>query len=193
MNVDDLKVSVPEGRSGDWAVERFTVAPDEASMERFRAAINFGGRFVPAGTYTRLVRRGAIVMSDTPDEIRDHMWAIYQAHGHCLVNGLGLGVVLGGMLRKAGVERVTVVEIDPDVIALVAPHYIAQFGDRCEIVQADALEWAPPKGVRYGVVWHDIWNSLCWDNLADMHRLHRRYGRRADWQGSWGREYIEAH
>jgi hypothetical protein len=29
------------------------------------------------------------------------------------------------------------------------------------------------------------------DNLEDMHKLHRRFGRRADWQGSWGRSFLE--
>jgi spermidine synthase len=132
-------------------------------------------------------------MSDTVDEIRDHLGPIRRATGKCLVNGLGLGMVLQGMLNKPEVEHVTAIEISPDVIALVAPHYQERFGDRLTIIQADALVWRPSKGTRFNVVWHDIWDDMSEDNLPDMHKLHRSYGRRCDWQGSWGRDIIEAN
>jgi spermidine synthase len=131
-------------------------------------------------------------MSDTPDERRDHLSAIREAKGHVLLNGLGLGCVLQSCLEKEGVTKVTVVEKEEDVIALVAPHYQERYGDRLEVVHADAFEYKPPKGVRYGMVWHDIWPNMCADNLPEMHRLHRKYGRRTEWQGSWGRAYIES-
>lgn len=78
----------------------------------------------------------------------------------------------------------------PDVIRLVAPPYQAIYRDRLVVIQANAFEFVPPKGKWYGVVWHDVWNDLCADNLSEMSRLHRKYGRRCDWQGSWGRELI---
>ena len=184
------KVSVPEGVSGKWRVERFTVTEEAAALERIRSIFN-GGRGVPAGTYTRLTRGGEVVMSDTPDEISDHLHAIHRAHGHVLINGLGLGMVLQAVLRKPEVERATVVDNSADVIALVGPHYQAMFGDRLTIIEADALEYKPPKGSRFGVVWHDIWDGICSDNLPDMKALHRRYGRLTEWQGSWGRELAE--
>ena len=184
---DKYKVDVPEGQSGDWRIERFTVTKEAEKFGRLRAIATGRGRFAPAGTYTRLMRNGTLVMSDTPDEIRDHYEAIHQAKGHVLVNGLGLGVALQAMLEKPEVERVTVVEISADVIALVGPHYKAKYGDRLEVIQADAMTWKPPKGVRYDAVWHDIWDAICSDNLDTMHTLHRRYGRRTNWQGSWGR------
>lgn len=31
-----------------------------------------------------------------------------------------------------------------------------------------------------------IWDSLCADNLEEMTKLKRRFGRRTDWQGCWG-------
>lgn len=130
-------------------------------------------------------------MSDTPDEIRDLYPIVWKAQGHVLINGLGLGVVLQACLQKEDVTRATVIEISPDVIALVAPHYREKYGDRFEVIQADALAWKPPKGVRYGAVWHDIWDTICWENLESMKLLHRRYGRRADWQGSWCRYLCE--
>jgi len=181
------QVDVPEGVSGGWAVERFSVTPEQESFQQLRCALNpqRPARIVPAGEYTRLVRNGNVVMSDTPDEIRDHLEPMGRARGLCLVNGLGLGVVVQGMLRMVDVERVTVVERSGDVIRLVAPHYQERYGDRVEIVHADAFAWRPPRGVRYDVVWHDVWDDICADNLPEMARLKRRYASKAVWQGCW--------
>lgn len=186
-----MKVGVPEGESGAWRVERFEVSAQAEAFGRMRAIATGRGRFVPRGHYTRLVRNGTLVATDTPDEIRDHRFAVYRARGQVLINGLGLGITLEAMLNKPEVGKVTVIEISPDVISLVAPHYQDRFGDRLEIIEADAFTWKPPKGVRYNVVWHDIWDHICSSNLPDMHRLHRKYGRRADWQGSWCRRECE--
>lgn len=189
MRLDDLipNVTVPEGVSGDWRVERFTVSEEDAQMDRIRNMFK-GRRSVDAGTYTRLMRGGYLVMSDTRDEKSDHSYFVRAATGHVLINGLGLGMVLNAVLQKPDVTHVTVVEASADVIALVGPHYA---GPRVTIVHSDAMTYQPPKGERFGAVWHDIWDDITADNLEDMKTLHRRYGRRTDWQGSWARELCE--
>lgn len=185
------QVLVPEGQKGVWTVEKFTVSKEDESLERIRAFSNMG-RWCPAGEYTRLMRDRVVMMSDTPDELADHWEPVWQAKGACLLNGLGLGVVLHNMAIKSEVDSVTVVEICQDVIDLVGPYYLAQpYGHKINIICANALEWKPPKGMRYDVVWHDIWAMICETNLPEMHRLHRRYGRRCDWQGSWCRYECE--
>jgi hypothetical protein len=176
------KVDVPEGKKGNWTVERFT-------LDRSPIYDALKGRSIAPGTYTRLMRGGSVVMSDTPAEQRDHIGFAIKARGHVLINGLGIGMCLGAALKKPEVTKATVVEIDPDVIELVGPHYMKD--PRVEIINASAFDYEPPKGVRYGAVWHDIWDDICTDNLPEMHKLHRKYGRRADWQGSWGREIAE--
>lgn len=180
-------VTIPEGQSGRWRIERFTVAGDD--IPSFRLAMS--GRSIRPGTYTRLMRGGQIVMSDTPAERRDHTGFVRAATGRVLINGLGIGMCLAAVLRKPDVTEVTVVEIDADVVALSGPHYSAD--PRVAIVNASAFDYQPPAGVRYGAVWHDIWDDICADNLPEMHRLHRKYGRRADWQGSWCRETCERY
>jgi hypothetical protein len=187
---ENYQVDVPAGKSGDWEVRKFEVTPEDEARQRIRASFR-DGRFVPAGIYTGIYRGKQTVMSDTPDEIRDHRQAIRRATGHCLVNGLGIGMVAAAMLRKPEVTKVTVIELSADVIALVAPHWKAKYGDRIEIIQSDAMAYQPPKGVRYGCVWHDIWDDICADNLEDMKKLHRKYGRRCEWQGSWCRAECE--
>ena len=177
------QVTVPAGELGKWRVEKFTVTEEDSKLCALRSLCNNGRGSIHPGTYTKLICEGrGIIMSDTPDEMRDHIEAVRRAKGHVLINGLGLGMVLGAVLKKPEVERVTVVELEPDVIALVSPYYAC---DRLEIVNASAFEYAPPKYARYGAVWHDIWDEICADNLPQMTKLKRKYGRRALWQGCW--------
>lgn len=184
------QVDVPEGRSGAWAISRFTVSETDAKYERMRALFN-RGRHVPEGTYTKLTRSGAVIMSDTPDEIRDHISAIDRAQGRVLIGGLGLGVIARAVLLKPDVEHVTIIERSPDVIKLVSPWLARQFLDRVELIEADILEWQAPVGSRWDVAWFDIWDAICSDNLDQMKALHRRFGRSAKWKGSWCREMVE--
>lgn len=171
-------VTLPDMEKGAWKIERFTVDHID-----FHSAMR--GRDVPVGkTFTKLTQNGCLVMSDTPAEQRDHWEAVMRAKGSCLLNGLGIGMVLKNILLKPAVTDVTVVEISQDLIDLVAPHYT---DPRVTFVCADAFAYKPPKGKRYQMVWHDLWDNICADNLEDMEKLHRKYGRRTDWQGSWCR------
>lgn len=188
-----FKVDVPVGCCGAWRVERFVVDEAGSRWADLQDSLHgCGGRYVPPGTYTRLVRGGGVweetVMSDTPAEVGDFLEVVDRASGVCLVNGLGLGVVVNALLLKEEVERVDVVEISEEVISLVGAHWLGRFGGRLRIVCGDAFVWRPARGVVYDVVWHDVWDGICGDNLEGMKRLHRAYGRRARWQGSWARE-----
>lgn len=178
-------VVVPNGQSGNWRVEDIEVSEAQARFSQMRPMAAVYG--VEAGTYKRLVRGNTIVMSNTQMEILTNREFVRRAKGRCLINGLGLGMVLTAILAKPEVTEVIVVEKSADVIALVAPHFI---DNRVTIIHADALEYQPKKGVRFNAVWHDIWDTICADNLEDMKLLHRRYGKRCDWQGSWSRELI---
>lgn len=176
------KVDLPDMEKGEWIIDKFTV-------DRVDWHSALSGRNVPISqTFTRLRRKnticGDVVMSDTPSEMRDHSYAVYHAKNSCLINGLGIGMVLKNIILKPEVTDVTVVEISQDLIDLVGPHYSDH---RVTIVCADALEYKPPKGKKYGMVWHDIWDNICADNLSVMAKLHRKYGNKTEWQGSWCR------
>jgi len=177
------QVTVPAGERGKWRVEKFTITEEASKFATLRSLWQGGRGAIRPGTYTKLVCEGrGVVMSDTPDEMRDHADAVRHARGHVLINGLGLGMVLGAILKKPEVERVTVVELDADVIALIGPHYAC---GRLEIVNASAFDYEPPRGIRYDAVWHDIWDDICTGNLSEMTKLKRKYGSRSDWQGCW--------
>lgn len=175
-----LKVNVPEGQSGDWRVDKFEVKRDTIEFARCL----FDGRPVPEGTYTRLSctrdKWGTLFMTDTPAEMNDARTLFWQATGHVLITGLGLGMVPRALLTEntyvtGKVERVTVVELEQDVINLVGPSLKHL---PVEIVCADAFTWTPPVGVTYDWAWHDIWPSMGPDELPELARLKRRYQRR---------------
>lgn len=181
------KVSIPEGESGEWRVDKFTITDKDLLR-----CMSYGSRAPRPGTYTRLLHAGeGLVMSDTDAEMRDHYKPVQKAKDHVLINGLGIGMVLLNCMKKPEVERATVIELSPDVIKLVGPHYKEMYGDKLEIIQADAMGWKSPKNARYGMVWHDIWTHISTDNYEQMKTLHRRYGRKSDWQGSWCRYQVE--
>lgn len=187
----DWKVSVPEGKSGLWSVECFEVTEADSRFDALRA-INPSsfGRFTPAGHYTRLMRGGTVVMSDTPDEIRDHSYFVRRAQGRVLIAGLGLGVVLKALLAKPEVSSVDVVEQSEDVVKLVWPTY--QADQRARLIQADILEWQPEKGQKWDHAWWDIWDNICSDNLKDMTKLNRRFARRVPNKGAWAQGQCQA-
>lgn len=182
-------VTVPEGKSSNWSVQRYTVGRKELGLFNLRL-IRDGQyrRIVPPGTYTRLCQGGDVVMTDTPAESHEHARLLRAARGSVLLNGLGLGFCLAAILRKSDIDAITVIEKSSDVIALVAPH-IAD--NRVTIINADALEWRPKKGVRFDVVWHDIWtNVMNSDDKPIATKLRRAYGPRCGWQSCWSEEYA---
>ena len=190
MHVD---ISVPDGKSGDWKVETFIVSKKDAEFHNMRAAFSPGGRFIEEGTYKKLCYKDRIVMSNTPAEISDHLHFIFKAKESktILINGLGLGVCLAAVLESDIPDSITVIEKSEDVINLVAPTFKSD--NRVNIIHDDAFIYKPPKGIRYNAVWHDIWPYICADNLPEMTKLHRRYGKRTDWQDSWCKELCKRY
>lgn len=191
---EPIKVTVPEGRSGDWEVARFEVQRDISYMRALR-----DGRGIPLGTYTRLYchSRAGLFMSDTPAELNDARELLWSAEGHVLISGLGLGMIPRALLTEnqfntGRVERVTILELEQDVISLVA----ASLADLpIDIIHVDAFEWVPPEGTRFDWAWHDIWPDMCSDNLPEYARLRRRYARfmaAPQRQLCWGEDTIRA-
>lgn len=188
-------IDIPEGQRGDWTVRHLDIDQEAAIICGIHADFfNPSGRgAILPGRYTQLLYKGSVIMSDAPDELLDLEEAVDQAMDTCLVAGLGLGIVARQMLDQPLVRSVTVLEKDPDVIALAAPS-LAHYGERLEIIQADALTWKPPRARRWHMAWFDIWPDICSDNLPEMALLHRRYRRYVfGWMGSWCRAECRAH
>jgi hypothetical protein len=189
---EKYQVDVPEGQSGEWRVERFVMDEAKAQLDAVMSIHNGHGRFVPAGKYTALYRNHTVIMSDTPDEIHDHLHFIHRATGRVLIAGLGLGVVLQAVASKPEVGRVLVIEKSPDVIKLVESHWKAKrWGKKFEVINADIFEWRPAPRETWNSAWFDVWDNLCTDNLEEMAKLHRRYARRVDNYASWGHRILK--
>lgn len=198
------KVNIPEGESGPWRVEKFTVNAEEAAAYNLRCAINWprmSNMSIEPGSYTKLTCNGETVMSDTPFEMRSHRVFVERAEGRVLIAGLGLGMVTAAVALKPNVTQVTVLEISTDVIELVAPH-LPHLEDKVIVLYRDAFSWNPGRmrssnwqkdenGHYFECCWHDIWNHISADNLPEMHKLTRRYCHWTKWQGCWCRWECE--
>lgn len=190
-------VHLPLVERGVWRIDRTVVSERKAQYLELRAAIGGGGGLgrgrVRAGeAITMLYRDRALVMSDTPDELRDFYQFWRRARGHVLVNGLGLGCAVRALLIWPQVERVTVVEIDDDLLAMMRPLLGPQVArGRVNLIHDDALTVRWPVGQRFDSAWHDVWDDICGDNWPEIRRLHRRYGGRVDHQESWSRAELE--
>jgi hypothetical protein len=205
-----------------WLITTFEVPRGDPSQ---RHEMLHMGRYVPAGVvYTRLVRKTlremttflTLVMSDTPDELTDHGAIIERAAAatrpfSVLVNGLGLGCVVKGLLANPLIANVDVVEVDWELIRLVGPYYLnrrvgrRQVGSslrsrdgRLRIHHADAFAKTWPPDAWWDLVWHDVWDFVDPVNLEDetnanpgtYNSLRRRYEGLCGWQGAWAEEIL---
>ena len=189
-----IDINVTDNKSGNWAISTFTVSQQDADLFNLRSMFSFSnqGCSIEPGIYKRLTHKDDVIMSNTPNEIDGHLVFIREAKrsgGDVLINGLGLGVGLKAILESPKVESVTIIENSSDVIALVASVY--EQDSRVTIIHADAFSWQSPKNMRYNIVWHDIWPNICADNLPEMTKLHRKYGKKTNWQDSWGKNQCK--
>jgi len=186
-----INITIPDNKSGDWEISSFEINKDQASLFNTQQLFSgVYGRSVQPGKYKRLTYKQEVIMSNTPAEIRDHGHFIYKAKRSkkILINGLGLGVALTEILTSDIVEHVKIIENSQDVINLITPY----FNDtRIEIIHENALKYKPIKNEKFDCVWHDIWAEISDENIPDMIKLHRRYGKRTKWQGSWCRNRCE--
>lgn len=176
--------AIPAGASGLWYVAKATVG-----------ALPFGDRMDAPGSYTFLyrytdstmLRGGESVMSDNRLELAKHLDFVMRARGRVLVTGLGLGCVLRGLMARAQVESIDLVERDRDVIALVWPHIPKD--PRVTLHCAEAVDWVKRhRDRRWDAAWHDLWTDTDSGepSLPIVHqRLMLALRRRVGWQGAW--------
>lgn len=171
----DVATRVPPGKIGKAEVLHDT--PDE--FARLRAAME--GLPLENRTYVRLVVDRTLFMTDAYFERRTNRAVMERARGDVLVAGLGIGLILDPILKKA--KSVTVVEKNADVIALVGRHF-----PTVNHVHADIFDWNPPKGARWDVIYFDIWPDICEDDLEEAERLEEKFRKhlhKGGWMRSW--------
>ncbi len=101
-------------------------------------------------------------VSVCPSEIASMQSQIRAAHGRVLVLGLGLGYYPFCISKKKEVERITIVERDPEILQLFREHLLPQFSEKEKIVlvQADAFDYLQKleDGV-FDFCFADIWEG----------------------------------
>lgn len=154
---------------------------DELAAERSKTReVATRGRepAITAGCYVQLRINGELVMSDTPMEKDTNEDFVRWARGDVLIAGLGLGMVVLPLIRRAGVLSVTVIEKSQDVIDLVLPQLLAavtpEEAAKLTVLRDDINTWKPPRR-RWDYIYFDIWPGISRDNLPEMRALHRRF------------------
>jgi len=178
--METYRCPIPEGEAGAWKVEKFKLTKEDL---RFDFGNMKAGRQAVPGTYTKLTRNGECIMSDTPAELCDLSQLDRTAKGNVLIHGLGLGIAAELCLRNPEVLAVTVLEKDTDVMRLVWPTLRTRWGARLTVIPGDAFEFKPTS--RFDVVWSDIWDGICADNLKEIRKLKRMWARYCEWHGFW--------
>lgn len=198
---DLMRVTVPTGQHGTARVERFTVTEEQSAW----TALTHGDRYCPPGEYTRLLVDNELWMSDTRAETADHLPFLrvvraQRAHS-VLITGLGLGMVLRACLHLPHVDRVDIIELNADVIALVGEHYTQmarQHGVQLRIHHADAhtgISCFDTTVDRFDLAWHDIWKSIGEHDNTTMDRIISQYrpvvaGRQMCWAEDESRNFL---
>ena len=207
---------IPEGSVGSARVTHFTVTRADSSFAALRSVVT-GRRaeIVSPGRYARLSIEGELVMTDTTMERRTNRPLIEHARGHVLVSGLGLGMVVFGLLaKKPAIRSLVVLEVSPDVIALIQPYLPVDA--RLTIVQVDVFGWdgwqdhaehgwqgqgwrgrsprrgLSRKGPQFDTIYFDIWPSIQASNIPSAELLRGlAAGRvaRGGWMGDWDTAY----
>ena len=179
------------GEQGAWRLLRGGMGLDRGY---YSGACTYGGT-------TALLRKNAeggwdTWMSLSPFEIESQELACRHALGHTVVMGLGMGWVTANMALNPAVERVTVVERDPQVIALFQHMQVqeglpAEAAAKIHIVQADALQWRPAPQQPVDFLYADIWLQLAEPQaLAEVQQMQAHV--HAAQLYFWGQEWVLA-
>jgi hypothetical protein len=158
------RVDIPDGTVGAYSVESRECK--NPFIVNFRDQIFTG---LPQCDYPGSVQIHELKgpegtwMSDQPCElVQMHRELAVHARGDVLIGGLGLGLVARMAAAKRSITRITVVERQPEVIALVGP-YLKD--PKIRIVHADIHEYSKRADIKHDVALLDTWQStgeFCW-------------------------------
>jgi len=188
-------IPASERQPGRFYIEHMVV-DNHASMI---SSFNRGPySYVSEGTYCGLKRASengnsswdSLWMSDTQMERATNHDIVRQARGDVLIIGLGLGMVPYALCRKPEVTSVTVLELEPEVIALVAPHVTHK---KLRVICADGRQ-PPLRGRLFDTIYLDIWTNISSDNWKDMKpllALYRKFRRAGGLVTGWLKEYVQ--
>lgn len=167
---------------GDWRIKNFIVDEKGKRLHNIREDLNGTFRYIKTGTYTKLLHRTEVVMSNVPAEKKDHECffnkVIKMKPKKILISGLGLGMIIEELLKHNFIERIVVIEKNKEVIELTGKYFTDK---RLEIVNKDIFKFETEEV--FDMVWHDIWTYIEKTNLREMDLLRGKFENK--WQGFW--------
>lgn len=162
-------IKIPDVKKGRWELKsesypayRGVIAADMIIRDDF-TEIPPLGFFKEEFRFPAVLEDGNEWMTLTPVDLDTSDEAIERACGKVVTFGLGLGYYTYMVSEKDEVASITVVEKDPDVIALFSEYVLPQFShpEKVHIVNADAFEYAEkemPKE-RFDLAFVDTWRD----------------------------------
>ena len=181
-NMTRIKVSIPEGVSGDFEIAHYTNQTTDKDWQEYLKMKNENHE-----EYCVLLSKTCPMplMQDSTAEYEEHRWLWENAVGHVFIGGLGIGMVNEFLMNSPHVTAVTIIENSQDVIDLVWPHCAKD--DTFTLVKADIETWVPPKDTWFDTMWFDTWlvdNPLGQiDYIFSMISRYKDYTRN---MGFWG-------
>lgn len=107
-------------------------------------------------------------MGVEPSEISSFAPFIAEAHGNILLMGCGLGYVAYMLSLKDNVDKITIVELDKNVLGMFETYLKPQMNRKISIVNADALEFLEVENLsKYDYCSIDIWHGV-----AEMYQIY---------------------
>ncbi len=148
-------VDIPAKTIGTHSIEHYTLDNEADWHPYFVNYANARRESMHLKTYTVLTREDhwLTIMQDSFTEFEEHQWLWGHATGDVLVTGLGIGFVNEWLIKAPGINSVTIIEKNQDVIDLVWDHCAKD--ERFTLIHADADTWEIPEGSRWDCIWID--------------------------------------
>lgn len=155
-------LNIPPGKAGDFEVS-ITEFPPMTTMDviNMRTAILSGCEpeqvtFHDSTTFHYLKHNGSTLMSDVPQEQYDMAKMALKCKGKVLVAGLGLGYIATLLAKRKSVTEVVVVELEAEIIDLVAKH-IAH--PKIKVKHANIWHYLESSDARFDYICLDTWSD----------------------------------
>jgi len=184
FTTDLFQPTYPNARFGDWEFRNIVTGGDRGYWGEL-----YGMRQISILTGPS-VEGNSSWMSMAAVELQSQEIGIRTAHGNVVVLGLGMGWAAINMAVRDEVNRVTVVDINSDVINLIKNCGIFDqipeaSRNKLEIVEGNALTWRPDHNV--DTLLADIWLKLVEPEKFDQARR-MQDNIQADQVYVWGQE-----
>lgn len=185
---------LPESISWNWSIRHVITEPGERmTVVSHRNAVFMGmqptytvapGKVVTVELHEKCKEGDKGWMSDSPQEVEQHVRQLKLARGRVLVGGLGIGLAVAILARNRRVREIVVVEKSPDVVRLVSPHawkFVERIdrGPSLTVVNSCLFEYLKSAGHKpFDFAFLDIWmptgQTVFADTVLPLRKLAKR-------------------